>query len=94
MTAPLAVHLKWVGALEEEFFRQGDVELETGLPISPLFDRRKAGITKAQAGFFEVVVIPTFHAFAQVYPDAQPLLVQVLKNHKYWLGEQRTVCLP
>ncbi len=36
--------------LEEEFFRQGDAEREAGLPISPLFDRSKQGISKTQIG--------------------------------------------
>ncbi len=32
----------------EEFFRQGDKERERGIPISPLFDRNKPGVTKSQ----------------------------------------------
>jgi hypothetical protein len=39
-----------VNQLEEEFFRQGDVERQTNMPISPLFDRAKQGITKSQVG--------------------------------------------
>ena len=38
-----------------QFFRQGDQEAQTGLPISPLFDRAKQGITKSQVGFFDIV---------------------------------------
>ena len=41
---------RWVSLLEEEFFRQGDKERNLGLPISPLFDRSKQGITKSQVG--------------------------------------------
>jgi hypothetical protein len=37
-----------VNQLEEEFFRQGDVERQSSMPISPLFDRAKQGITKSQ----------------------------------------------
>ena len=33
-----------------QFFAQGDRELEAGLPISPLMDRTKEGITKSQPG--------------------------------------------
>lgn len=51
MSAPLHVHLRWVNALEEEFFRQGDAEKACGLPISPLFDRTKPGVTKSQVRF-------------------------------------------
>ena len=41
---------RWVGNLEEAFFRQGDEEKRLGLPVSPLFDRDKAGVTKSQVG--------------------------------------------
>ncbi len=37
------VHLRWVQALEAEFFQQGDAERALGLPISPLCDRNKEG---------------------------------------------------
>jgi hypothetical protein len=42
-----------VNQLEEEFFRQGDVERQTNMPISPLFDRAKQGITKSQVRFHD-----------------------------------------
>ena len=41
---------RWVGNLEEEFFRQGDEEKRLRLPVSPLLDRDKAGVTKSQVG--------------------------------------------
>ena len=44
------VHRKWVAALEEEMFRQGDREKDKGYAVSPLMDRDKAGITKSQPG--------------------------------------------
>lgn len=37
-----------MAALEEECFRQGDLEKHNGLPVSPLFDRCKPGISKSQ----------------------------------------------
>ena len=68
-----------------------------GLPISPLMDRTKAGVTKSQPGFFAVVVLPLFSAFVAVVPGAAPML-QVLEGagglahahelhalHKTWL---------
>jgi hypothetical protein len=33
---PLAAHKKWVGALEEEFFAQGDAERDADMPVSAL----------------------------------------------------------
>lgn len=48
LSAPLKVHLRWVAALEEEFFRQGDAEKACNIPVSPLFDRTLPGVTKSQ----------------------------------------------
>lgn len=48
LSYPLPIHLRWVAAREEEFFRQGDMEKACGTTVSPLFDRTKPGITKAQ----------------------------------------------
>ena len=48
LTAPLDVHLRWVQSLEHELFAQGDAERAEGLPISPLCDRNREGVTKSQ----------------------------------------------
>lgn len=50
VTASLPVHLRWVSGLEEEFFKQGDQEKLNSLPVSPLFDRAKQGVSKSQVG--------------------------------------------
>jgi hypothetical protein len=84
----LDVHLRWVAALEEEFFRQGDRERGAGLPVSPLFDRSKPGITKSQVGFFDVVALPLFKAFASSFPGGGALLNSALANYKYWKKHQ------
>ena len=49
LAASWGVHQKWVAGLEEELFRQDDLEQQLSLPISPLMDRAKGGITKSQA---------------------------------------------
>ena len=53
LSAARSVHSEWVDRLEEEFFRQGDREGVAGLPISPLMDRTKGGVSKAQPGVSE-----------------------------------------
>ena len=50
LASPKEVHKKWVKRLEEEIFRQGDAERKAGLPVSPLMDRNKGGISKSQEG--------------------------------------------
>ena len=50
LASPQRVHRQWVHLLEEEMFRQGDLEKERGYVVSPLMDRDKGGITKSQPG--------------------------------------------
>ncbi|MEW5307541.1 MAG: hypothetical protein WDW36_009929 [Sanguina aurantia] len=91
LSAPLHVHLRWVAALEEEFFRQGDAEKACMLPVSPLFDRKLPGVTKSQVGFFDVVVLPAFKNFACVFPGSKPMLAAAQANHRHWKGCQLAV---
>mmetsp|Transcript_29009 Transcript_29009/g.75040 ORF Transcript_29009/g.75040 Transcript_29009/m.75040 type:complete len:974 (+) Transcript_29009:37-2958(+) len=83
------VHIRWVHALEEEFYRQGDREKAAKLPVSPLFDRDKPGVTKSQVGFFDVVVLPLFQALTGLLPGVQPLLDGVEANYRFWKAEQQ-----
>ncbi|PNW75037.1 hypothetical protein CHLRE_12g499250v5 [Chlamydomonas reinhardtii] len=80
----LEVHKRWVRALEEEFFRQGDQELARGLPISPLFDRAKQGVSKSQVGFYDFIALPLVHALASAFPGARPLLACYVANYDHW----------
>uniref|UniRef100_A0A673W8U5 Phosphodiesterase n=1 Tax=Salmo trutta TaxID=8032 RepID=A0A673W8U5_SALTR len=54
------LHYRWTQALMEEFFRQGDKEVELGLPFSPLCDRKATMIAQSQIGFIDFIVEPTF----------------------------------
>ncbi|KXZ54073.1 hypothetical protein GPECTOR_5g18 [Gonium pectorale] len=82
--AELERHKRWLGLLEEEFFRQGDRERQLGLPISPLFDRAKQGVSKSQVGFFDFVALPLVHAMAAAFPGAKPLLRCFERNYNHW----------
>ncbi len=48
LSAHWDVHQRWVTVLEEEFFRQGDLEEARQMPVSALMDRSKPGISKSQ----------------------------------------------
>lgn len=52
--------------LIEEFFRQGDLERELGLDISPLCDRNSTVIPKSQIVFIEVIVEPSLAVCADL----------------------------
>lgn len=68
----------------QEMFRQGDAERGLGQPVSPLMDRTKGGITKAQSGFFNVVALPMFSSLAQVFPATNELLDSLKENLDMW----------
>ncbi|KAL6762148.1 hypothetical protein V8C86DRAFT_1806156 [Haematococcus lacustris] len=87
LAAPLPVHLAWVSRLEAEFFLQGDVERAAGLPLSPLCDRTKQGITKSQVGFFDFVALPLFNNFTARFTAAKPLLAGVMRNYRHWQAQ-------
>ncbi|KXZ51687.1 hypothetical protein GPECTOR_11g138 [Gonium pectorale] len=80
----LEVHKRWLLMLEEEFFRQGDRERELSLPISPLFDRAKQGVSKSQVGFYEFVALPLVHALGSAFPGSQPLVRCFVSNYNHW----------
>ena len=54
-TKSLELYRKWLGRLMEEFFRQGDMERERGLELSPMCDRLNVTIEKSQ-----VIIINLF----------------------------------
>ena len=85
LAAAPETHKKWAYLLEEEFFRQGDKERDTGLPVSPLMDRgHKGGMTRSQIGFYSIVGIPLMKAMTDLFPDTQPVLEGVMANYHLW----------
>ena len=88
--ALLRLRRRWLSGLEEEFFRQGDKEKELGLPISPLFDRTKQGVSKGQVGFYEFVALPLAHALASAFPGALPLFSCFIANYNHWCVHARS----
>ena len=79
-----ATHHMWVSRLEQEMFSQGDKEKALNLPISPLMDRTKEGVTKSQIYFFNVVAIPLFTQLAHVFPGTKEILDNLLLNFDRW----------
>ena len=82
-----SVHRQWVQSLEEEFFRQGDSESLAGLPISPLMDRSKGGVTTSQGGFYSIVLQPQLQAMCSVFPGCTPLFDAAKDNLAMWAEE-------
>ncbi|CAF1019771.1 unnamed protein product [Adineta steineri] len=83
-TKPLDIYIKWTDRIMEEFWRQGDKELELRLEISPMCDRRVASVEKHQVGFIEFIVHPLWETWADlVYPDASAIL-ETLEQNRDW----------
>ena len=85
LASPHKIHRKWVALLEEEFFRQGDMEREKNMTVSNFMDRKHEGISTSQCAFFEVIALPTFEAFAHVFEKTTVLLERVKENYQSWL---------
>jgi hypothetical protein len=65
----LHVHQDWSERISREFYAQGDREVDLGLPVSPLCDRKAHNLARSQLGFVNFVVLPAFSAltsFCQV----------------------------
>lgn len=76
---------KWCDILNEEFFRQGDLEVEAGIGFtSPLNDRKSANKPRSQIGFYNFVCIPLFTVTSQVYPALHVSLDQLNVNLNQW----------
>ncbi|KAG2486839.1 hypothetical protein HYH03_014522 [Edaphochlamys debaryana] len=90
----LGVHKRWLAALEEEFFRQGDREKALGLPISPLFDRSKTGVSKSQVGFYDFVALPLVRALADAFPGARGMQTCFEANYHHWKEQSDLTATP
>lgn len=62
---------------------KGDTERVLGFPISYLMDRKTINIGKSQIGFIDVIIEPSFHAFAHV-AEIPGILEQVKQNKEDW----------
>ena len=76
---------KWCDVLCEEFWRQGDMELANGLPISSsLNERGKGNKPKGQVGFYNIVCLPLYQAIARIFPELEVNLEAVKSNLEVW----------
>ena len=80
----MKAHKAWSVMITEEFFFQGDLEKERGLPPSPLCDRVKNfDIPKSQTGFIDFVVSPTIKDIATML-NMTEILDNLKSNYMYW----------
>lgn len=81
---PYVVYKKWVSFVFEEFFNQGDLEKNKGIPITIMCDRETTSITKSQIGFISFVVRPTFEILKKLNPAISPYCENITLNLKLY----------
>jgi len=68
----------------DEFFAQGDMEKELGIPVQMLNDRDKVNRANSQIGFIEFMIFPLCEAMVQIFPPLDFLAFHVVQNLKSW----------
>jgi len=64
------------------------MELDNGLPISPFMDRSNPQVSKCQCGFLDFLVLPTYTAWAQIFPESSPILGAAKANRQHWASQE------
>ncbi len=81
----LEVAKYWADCALAEFFAQGDLEAEKGLPISPLCDRNSTDLASSQRDFIRYIVLPAFEVLGSIIPEVDRVVVpQIVQNLEYW----------
>ena len=90
----IELHEKWCRLVVEEFYEQGDLEKELGLPISMYCDRATTDISKSQAGFIKNIVYPLFTTLNSIILSEMieiNCLGQIRNNELYWVMRRKTI---
>ena len=66
-----------------EFFNEGDLEKQEGLPVNAMCDRDLVSVPKAQIGFINYVVKPSFELLGK-YFDTTYFVSNCSKNVEIW----------
>jgi hypothetical protein len=76
---------KWALLVQEEFFRQGDLERDAGIPSLFFMDRNKPMFAKVQDGFSANIVLPLFETFWGLVPSHADVARGILAdNIAFW----------
>ncbi|KAL7495107.1 hypothetical protein ACHAWT_003622 [Skeletonema menzelii] len=81
-TRPGAISRKWAYAVQTEFFRQGDKEIELGLSRSPYMNRAHENLPRMQVAFIDAVVHPVFRLLADFLPLVEDHCIKPLQLNR------------
>ena len=85
VSRPFGLADNWCDILCNEFFRQGDLEKETGIGLtSPLNDRENSDKPKSQIGFYNFICLPLYQVVARIFPPLQVNYDSVKSNLEKW----------
>ncbi|EAY02473.1 3'5'-cyclic nucleotide phosphodiesterase family protein [Trichomonas vaginalis G3] len=85
VSRPFFIADKWCDVLQDEFWRQGDMEKQHELSYSsPLMSREGQNKAKGQIGFYKAVCIPLYSLVARIFPELNKSLDSVNANLKEW----------
>lgn len=83
---PWSTASRWTDRLMDEFFKQGDLERDRGLEVTPMMDRSTCNLPRVQIGFIDVIAFPLFTLLASLVPDnAVSVCIEHLeRNREIW----------
>lgn len=86
---PWVISQQWSHQVCQEFYRQGDIEREMNLPVTPMFDRTRTSVARIQTDFFRYVVSPLFEIWDQFMNTSlsNHLMMNLRHNHAVWKDE-------
>ena len=86
VSRPFELADKWCDILNNEFFRQGDLEKASGIGLtSPLNDREHPNKPKSQIGFYNFICIPIYQTVARIFPALQANVDSLKNNLSCWM---------
>ena len=85
-TKPLEIYKEWAQRCVDEFFKQGDLEKNQGMPISFNCDRNTVSLSQSQLGFIDVIVSPLFTVLNEYFPQLSFTLENIKTNYNYYKG--------
>lgn len=65
----MSTFFKWMDAMFEEFYKQGDMEKQLDLPISKFMDRENTNKEKAFSNYLNVICRPLFSTYLILIND-------------------------
>ncbi|KAI8973459.1 hypothetical protein BDF20DRAFT_882488 [Mycotypha africana] len=83
---------RWAKILAEEFFEQGDLERELGMPVLPINQRGKIPLTDFQITFKRFIALKLFVAVTEVTPEMQFTVDQIHANVDIWESMKMDEC--